>query len=119
MRAARSLTHSILLYRTGNTFYTLRSTTVSQSKFFSVSVWTVDLWCSFRALVSLLKAYSNVQNADKTVELLGLILKYGMILPTVFVRDVCWTAGVSETDRSVNGRVDGGVRKCVHYIPAL
>jgi hypothetical protein len=55
---------------------------------------------TFQALVSLLKAYSTDRDVEKTVEVLGLILRHKMVLPTTFVRDVCWRAGVPENVRS-------------------
>ena len=57
--------------------------------------------CRFQSLVSLLKAYSNAQDGEKTAEILRLILEHGMVLPTTFVRDVCWRAGVGENTRCV------------------
>ena len=52
--------------------------------------------------MSLLKGYSSAQDAEKTVQILHIILKHNMVIPTTFVRDVCWTAGVSESVRYMN-----------------
>ena len=49
--------------------------------------------------MSLLKAYSSEGDAEKTAEILRLILSHKMVVPTSFVRDVCWRAGVSENIR--------------------
>ena len=49
--------------------------------------------------MSLLKAYSTDRDVEKTVEVLRLILRHKMVLPTTFVRDVCWRAGVPENVR--------------------
>ena len=63
----------------------------------------VSIPCRFQALVSLLKAYSREGDAERTAEMLRLILSHKMVLPTSFVRDVCWRAGVSESVRYMRG----------------
>jgi hypothetical protein len=57
------------------------------------------VYCRFLALVELLKASSSVQDAERTAEVLNMMLQYGMVLSTTFVRDICRTAGVSDDTR--------------------
>ena len=51
--------------------------------------------------MSLLKGYSAAQDTENTVEVLRLILKHNMVLPTTFVRDICWRAEIREDIRCV------------------
>eukprot|EP00731_Ephydatia_muelleri_P020486 Em0013g213a len=54
----------------------------------------------FMALSQLLKVYSALKNKEMIVKTFDMMIEQGMMLPTTFVRDICWNSEIDTPTRT-------------------
>ncbi|KAL5471434.1 hypothetical protein EMCRGX_G029553 [Ephydatia muelleri] len=55
---------------------------------------------TFMALSQLLKVYSALKNKEMIVKTFDMMIEQGMMLPTTFVRDICWNSEIDTPTRT-------------------